>query len=187
MQNPRLAARYAKSLLDLAVEKNSLDAILKDMEMLDSIAVQSHDFTLMLRSPVISSDKKQSIINEVLKNQKVNAITKAFISLLITKGRESNLPEITQAFIEQYKELKHIRTVKLTTAAPMDAKIKESIMSKISGYMPGDTIDLETSIDETLIGGFVLEVGDKLYDASVKKGLNNIKSSIMDYSYVSKM
>jgi F-type H+-transporting ATPase subunit delta len=123
----------------------------------------------------------------VLSNYKINELTNGFIKLLVTKGRELNLPEIAGAFIDQYNDLKNIRVVKLTTAAPMADNITAGIQEKIAGYMPKDTIDLKTAIDEELIGGFVLEVEDKLYDASVRKSLNEIRSKIIDTSYVSKM
>jgi len=187
MQNPRLAQRYAKSLLDLAVARNTLDAALKDMQVLHNICEMSSDFKIMLRSPVISGDKKIAVITEIVKRYEVNELTHAFINLLVTKGREMVLPEISVAFIEQYNKLKNIRTVTLTTATAMNYKLKSSIVAKIAGYMPNDTIDLKTVTDESLIGGFVLEVEDKLYDASVKKSLNDIRSKIIDTSYVSKM
>ena len=187
MQNPRLATRYAKSLLDLAVEKNSLEATLKDMQVLNSICKQSHDFALMLKSPIISGDKKLSVMSMVLKSYSISDLTNAFINLLVTKGRELNLPEIAEAFVTQYNALKNIRTVTLTTAAPMTESIKSTLVTKIAGYMPNDTVNLKTEVDESLIGGFVLEVEDKLYDASVKKSLNDIKTKLIDYSYVTKM
>src|SRR5436309_718775 len=102
MQNPRLASRYAKSLLDLAVEQNSLDVLLKDMQTVSRICNISRDFVLMLRSPVISADKKLSVVNEVLKSSNVSALTDTFIKLLVSKGREANIPEIADAFIAQY-------------------------------------------------------------------------------------
>jgi len=187
MQNPRLAARYSKSLLDLAIERNSLEGTLKDMQVLNSICSKSPDFVVMLRSPVIKGDMKLKVINEIIKAYGVSELTHAFMSLLITKGREQSLPEIATAFIGQYNELKHIRTVKLTTATPMNEATKKSIVDKIAGYMPTDTIDLKTAVDESLIGGFVMEVEDKLYDASVKKSLSDIRSKIIDSSFVSKM
>ncbi len=187
MQNPRLASRYSKSLLDLAIERNSLEGALKDMQVLNSICVKSPEFCSMLRSPVIKGDKKLKVITEVVKAYGLSELTMAFINLLITKGRELNLPEIAGAFIAQYNELKNIRTVKLTTAVPMTDSIKKSLEAKIAGYMPKDTIDLETAVDESLIGGFVMEVEDKLYDASVKKSLNDIRSKIIDSSFTAKM
>ena len=186
MQNPRLASRYAKSLLDLAVERNCLEEVLRDMQMFNHICTISHDFDVVLRSPVIKGDKKVAVINAVMKGN-IHLVTKSFISLLVTKGRELNLGEIAAAFIDQYKLLKNIRTVRLKTAVPMDDTMKQALLSKISGFMEGHTIDLKTSVDEELMGGFVLEVEDQLFDASVKKKLNDIKTSIVDYSYVSRM
>jgi F-type H+-transporting ATPase subunit delta len=183
MQNPRLASRYAKSILDLAIEKNSLEAVLADMRVLQQICAVSEEFETMLRSPVIKGDKKLGVINAVLKGRGVNAITTGFIALLVNKGRESNLPEIAAAFIASYNDLKRIKTVKLTTARAVNDKVKDSIKAKVASFMPDDTMNLETSIDESLIGGFVLEVGDKLFDASVKKSLSEFKTRIIDHSY----
>ncbi len=186
MQNPRLATRYAKSLLDLTIERDSLESTLADMQLLDRICVQNHDFVNMLRSPVITSEKKLSILNLILTGN-VNELTLAFLQLLINKGRELNLPEIATAFLAQYNAHKNITTVKLTTAASIDTALKNSIIAKVSASMPQGTIDLKTEVDTELIGGFVVEVGDKLYDASVRKSLADIRSKIVDMSYVSKM
>ena len=186
MQNPRLASRYAKSLLDLASERNCVEEPLSDIQLLDRICRTSRDFEVMLRSPVIKSEMKIAAINAVVKDN-MHQLTKLFINLLATKGRESVLPEIALAFIEQYNKMKNIRTVNVTTAVAMDEKMRNTVLSKIAAFMPGDTIDLKTTIDEKLIGGFVLETEGRLFDASVKKKLNDIKTGIVDYSYVSKM
>ncbi len=187
MQNPRLATRYAKSLLDLAVEKNSVEAVLKDMQLLHEICDLSPEFALMLRSPVIHGDKKNAIISEVLKGHGTSELTNAFMKLLVNKGRESNLAEVAEAFITQYNTLRNIKVVKLTTAVPISEDLKASIQSKVSSFMPKDTINMKTGVDESLIGGFVLEVEDKLFDASVRKNLNEIRAKIIDHTYETKM
>ena len=106
----------------------------------------------------------------------MHPLAKAFVTLLIAKSREGVLPEIAKAFIAQYKELKKIRTVKLTTAAPATDAVKEAIRAKVAASMPGQTVEMESKVDPTLIGGFVLEMGDKIVDASVRRDLNDIKS-----------
>src|SRR6186997_764435 len=98
MQNPRLAARYAKSLLDLAVEQHVLDATLQDMQTLDQVCKQSRDFVIMLRSPVIKPGMKSAALNAVI-GDKLQPLSKAFTTLLVNKGRESVLPEIATAFM----------------------------------------------------------------------------------------
>jgi len=186
MQNPRLASRYAKSLLDLVVEQNNLEATLKDMQLLDAICTQSSDFAAMLRSPIISGDKKLNVVRAVVAGR-ISPLTQQFIELLVTKGRELNLSEIAQAFIAQYKEMKHIKTVNLTTAVAIDEKLKNSILEKVAANMSNDAIDLKMNVDESLIGGFVLEVENKLLDMSIKRSLTDVKNRIVDMSYVSKL
>ena len=101
MPNPRLAARYAKSLVDLSLEKGQLEAVYADMKYLQAVCKVSQEFVNLLRSPIIQTDKKKAIIDAVTKG-KVTEITALFNRLLITKTRESDLPEIVEAFIGQY-------------------------------------------------------------------------------------
>ncbi len=186
MQNPRLAARYAKSLLDLAVEQNQVDATLADMKLLDSVCSQSREFTNVLRSPVINADKKQAIINAVL-GDKLATLTHAFVTLLVNKGREANLPEIVHAFIAQYKEMKNIKTVKLTTAAPVNDAVKQKILDRATATLNNSQVELIEAVNPDLIGGFVLEMDDKLFDASVRRDLNDVKAQFLKNIYVSQL
>src|SRR5580692_8626795 len=99
MPNPRLAGRYAKSLIDLAIEKNQLDEVFQDMLFLQKVCSDNKDFVSMLKSPVINADKKEKILEAVTKG-KVTVLTALFNKLLIKKGRETYLPEIAKAFIQ---------------------------------------------------------------------------------------
>ncbi|RYY41768.1 MAG: F0F1 ATP synthase subunit delta [Chitinophagaceae bacterium] len=173
MPNPRLAARYAKSLLDLAVERGQLEAVYAEMQLLQRVVRSSRDLATMLRSPVVSADKKQSVMNAILTNQ-VGELTNAFISLLIQKGREGDLPEITTAFISQYKKHKGIHVVKLTTASPLSEELQKKIVAQVKQSGNLDQIELETTVNPDIIGGFVLQTGDKLIDASIAHELKAI-------------
>ena len=182
MTNPRLATRYAKSLLDLAVEQNQLDAVYADMKLLKQVTKSNPDFVNLLRSPVIASDKKDKIIEAVISN-KVSKLTMLFAKLLTAKTRESNLPEIITAFIEQYNSLKNIHIVKLTTAVPVSDDVKKGIIEKVKGTVTG-SIELETSVKEELIGGFTLQMGDTLVDATILRDLNDVRKQFMNNEYV---
>lgn len=186
MPNPRLAARYAKSLLDLAVEKNQLEQVYNDVQYLQQVCSLNRDFVSLLKSPVVHSDKKLSIISAVTQG-KVGEITKSFKRLLINKGRESYLPEIIAAFIEQYKVRKGIFTVKLTTAVPVGEEIREAIIQKARQYAPSRTIELKTEVRENIIGGFLLELGNTLVDASIAYDLNKIRSQFYKNDFVYKI
>lgn len=183
MPNPRLASRYAKSLIDLAVEKNSVEDTLADIKYLESLCRNSKEFTSMLRSPVINADKKQDIINAVV-GDSLKPLAQGFIRLLVNKGREENLPEIATAFVQQYKQMKNIKTVKLITAAPANEELKKAIWAKIDATLPGAQIELTEQVDPELIGGFVLQMEDKLFDASVRRDLNDIKAQFTKNMYV---
>jgi F-type H+-transporting ATPase subunit delta len=186
MPNPRLAARYAKSLIDLANEKSQLEIVYKDMLFLQTLCRESRDFLVLLRSPVIKADKKVTIVNAVT-NGKISELTDAFNRLMITKGRESYLPEISAAFIDQYKHQKGIHTIKLTTAVPVTEEVKKQIIAQVQSQSKMNNIDLKTSVNEEIIGGFVLEIGDQLVDASILYDLNKIKSQFLNNDFIYKI
>ncbi len=96
MNNPRLAARYAKSLVDIATEQQQLTNVYEDMKLIQRICKSNPDFVAVLVSPVIKSDKKGKII-ESITNGRVSKISESFIDLLVRKGRENALPEIAGA------------------------------------------------------------------------------------------
>lgn len=185
MQNPRLASRYAKSLLDIAQEQNSLEAVKGDMELLQQICAGNQDLVLMLKSPVVKADKKAAVLHAIL-DGKVQTVTMAFVSLLINKGREFYLPEIAATFATQYKVLKNIQSVQLTTAVAIDESLKNSIKEKVAASIDGQ-IELNTNIDADLIGGFTLEIGDKLFDASIRRDLVDIKNQFTKNLFVAKV
>ncbi|ACU58730.1 ATP synthase F1 subunit delta [Chitinophaga pinensis] len=182
MQNPRLASRYAKSLVDLSSEKGQLEAVHTDMQFLQQLSKTNPDVVALLRSPIIKPDKKQQILAAIF-DGKVSAITAAFVKLLVVKGREGNLPEIAQEFSRQYDVLKNISKVKITTAVPLDAAILDVIKTKVQAGTD-KKVTLETAVNPDLIGGFVLESNNNLFDASVLRDLNDIKKQFAENIYV---
>jgi F-type H+-transporting ATPase subunit delta len=183
MLNPRLAGRYAKSLIDLAQEQGNLEKVYSDMLLLQNITRSNREFLAFLRSPIISADKKDKIITAVLAG-KLSPLTAAFTKLLVSKGRESTLPEIITAFIQQYKVLKGIQTVKLTTATPISETLKAAIVEQVKKTGNYKSIDLEVAVNEQIIGGFVLQAGDKMVDASVASGLKEISRQFENNDFV---
>lgn len=186
MPNPRLASRYAKSLLDLAVEKAQLEKVYDDMLYLQQLLKSSRDFLNLLRSPIVPSDKKQAVIDSVI-GKNVNQLTGAFTKLLVNKGREGELPEIISAFINQYKEKKGIHTVKLTTAVPVSDDVKKQLVEQVKKTSDMQNIELESTVDPNIIGGFVLQAGDKLIDASVAYDLKQVSRQFENNDFVYKV
>ena len=186
MPNPRLAERYAKSLIDLSIEFNQLDVIYNDMRLLQAVCNKSRDFVLMLNSPIINHDKKYKII-DIVAGGKISPLTQNFIRLLCNKNRESNLSEIIISFIDQFNKIKGIHKVRLTTAVPVSDEIKNSFVEKIKSSADITNIDLEARVDNKLIGGFVLEMDGKLIDASILRDLNDVKKQFANNDYIHKL
>jgi F-type H+-transporting ATPase subunit delta len=183
MPNPRLAVRYAKALIGLAIEKGQLEQAYADINWLKVVCNQNRDFINFLRSPIIKSDTKKKIIGNITAG-KISELTKQFITLLVTKNRESNLPEIISAFIDGYKEYKEIHTVKLTTAAAISETVKDSIIQQVKKSAGFKNVELEEYIKPELIGGFVLQTGDQLIDASIAYDLKVIEKQFDNNDFI---
>lgn len=186
MPNPRLAGRYAKSLLDLAVEKNQLEPVYEDMVLMNSLIKASPEFERVLKSPVIKGDKKEKIISALTKD-KMGAISTSFTRLLVKKGREFYLPEIITAFIKQYKDYQGIHIVSLTTAVPLTEDVKSVIVHKISESAHLKQVELKTKVNPDIIGGFIIEVDGQLIDASILYDLNAIKKQFESNDFIYKI
>jgi F-type H+-transporting ATPase subunit delta len=186
MPNPRLAYRYAKSLLDLAIEKDMVESIYTDMQWLNAVCKSNRDFVNVLKSPVINVDLKKKVI-EAVTDGNISATTTLFNKLLVTKGREQFLPEITTAFISAYKEYKHIKIVKLTSASEISDTVKEAIINSVRESMGFEKIELDAKVDPSLIGGFVLQIDDKLVDASIIYDLRTIAKQFQNNDFIYKI
>jgi F-type H+-transporting ATPase subunit delta len=186
MPNPRLASRYAKSLLDLAVEKGQLENVYNDVLFLQEVTRSSRDFVSMLRSPIVTADKKQAVLDAVTKG-KTGDLTAAFTKLLVSKSREGELPEIISSFISQYKDKKGIQIVTLTTAVPASEEVKRSIVEQVKKTSNFQNIELHEKVDPSIIGGFVLQAGDKFVDASVAYELNQVSRQFENNDFIYKV
>jgi F-type H+-transporting ATPase subunit delta len=183
MSVTRIATRYAKSLIELAVEQGKLEQVNADMHRLAN-AVKNRDFYLFLKSPIINPDKKNAAL-EAISRGTVDTLTLSFLKLVINKNREVYVPEITAEFIEQYKKLKKITSVTVTTAAPMSEAVLTDLKKKlIASGVTTENLEIETKIAPELIGGFVLEFDNKRYDASVAHKLEELKASFSTNLYI---
>jgi F-type H+-transporting ATPase subunit delta len=183
MPNPRLATRYAKSLIDLSIERGQLEQVYRDNLYLKDIMQNSKVLIDFLKNPVINSEKKLKVIQAVRSGQ-TSEITQRFNDLLIKKGRESYLPEIAEAFIEQYKEYKGIMTITLTTAVAVGEEVKDVFISKIKRETKVKEVDLICLVDENIIGGFILEGNGRRIDASVSYDLTKVKNRFLTNEYI---
>ena len=182
MSEYRIASRYAKSLLDLADEQGSLEEVNKDMLMFSQLAAENRDLVLMLKSPVVSHDKKLAVLNEIF-DKKVHKLTLAIFQILTKKHREAYLVAIATEFHHQYNVRKGIEEATVTTTFPLDAKLRkefEAIVAKISGKK----VELTEKVDEKIMGGFVLKIGDRQIDDSLSSKLSALRLKFSQNPYI---
>jgi len=187
MSVKRVASRYAKSVLDLAIESNRLENVKDDMQSLQALIGNSKDLAAFLKSPVIQLARKQAILQGLFAG-KIDELTLKFILLLAGKQRESLLPEIVIQFMDQYRALKHISVVHVVSASELSAEQIQMLKSTIESSPVGfENVEIHTRIDPSLIGGFVVELDDKVLDASVRHHLEGLRKEFKTNLYESKI
>ena len=180
----RAAIRYAKAIIDLAKEQKALDTVFADMQNIKSTAAVSKELRDLFESPLVKSEAKKSALKAVF--SKVNTITTGLFDVLVDNKRLDILPEIALSYISLYEQSKGSQVAKVTTAVPLTATLETEILAKVK-ELTGKEATIESVVDESIIGGFILRVGDLQYNASVAGQLASLKRSFKDASYVSKI
>jgi len=177
MKGTKVAIRFAKSLLELAIEQKTEDKILKDMELVDQVCEDSSDFVTLLKNPIIKADKKIEVVDAIFKG-KVDKVTENFLNLIINHGREEHLDGIVKSYITQYKEYKGIIDVEVISAIKLEKKTLDSVMEKVKAKYKG-TFNITETISEKVKGGFILKVGHEQIDMSIARKLNDYKQLLL--------
>ena len=183
MADLRVASRYVKSLLGLAVEQGVVEAVHQDMILFSKICAENRNFLVMLRSPVIRHENKKIILEKIFSG-KVNALTMAIIDILTRKNREPLLPAIATEFHNAYNEYKGIGKATITTTIAMDKELRDAIENIVRKLSNKKQVELNEKIDKDLIGGFILNVGDRQIDASIKNKLKALSLKFNENYFV---
>lgn len=172
MNLSRAANRYAKAILDLAVEKNEATAVNEDMKSVVSTISASKDLRQFLSSPLIKADQKRGALTGIFKS--VNGITEGSFDLLIKNNRIDILSDVAMRYIFLFEEMNRREIATVTTAIPLEGELENKILAKAK-ELAGKEVSLRKQIDPSIIGGFILRVGDQQVNASVQSKLNELK------------
>lgn len=174
MAQSRVASRYAKALLDLANESNSLDHVFADMVLLRKTLATSSELSSLIKNPIFGQGKKQSVFKALFKD-KVSDLSFGFFNLVIGKRREADINQIADSFIDSYYASKNITNVLVTTAVELDAETEQKIIEKIKSTSSLGEVRLEKKVDASIIGGYIVEFNNRILDNSVQSNLNSLK------------
>ena len=172
MKSSRAAIRYAKALILESVEKDSLEEMNSDMHIILNTFEENQNLRSLVESRVVKNSLKLSTLSLIFKN--LNSLAIKFINVLSENNRIDLLEIISFKFTELYKNQKGSQSALATTAIPLNEEMKSEVLSVISKLTNKQTI-LSNKVDNSLIGGFILRVGDIEYNASFKNKLKTIK------------
>jgi len=172
MAGTRAAIRYAKAILSMADSIGVANEINNDMVLIASTIKGNSELNTFIQSPTISVDVKENALLEVFAN--VNGVTKGFFHLLFENKRFEILEAIAVAYSELFDEANGLEVAVVTTAIPMDAGLEAKVLAKIES-LSDKKVTIKNVVDPAIIGGFVLRIGDKQYNASIANRLQVLK------------
>jgi F-type H+-transporting ATPase subunit delta len=168
----RAAIRYAKAILETALSSGKANQVNDDMKSIIAAVNSSADLKDFLASPIITSEVKMNVLSEIFGS--VQADTKSLFRLLQENKRFEILEAIATQFNAQFDEMNGVEVAKVTTAFPITADLEAKILAKATA-MSTKKITIQNTVDPSIIGGFILRIGDKQYNASVLNRLQELK------------
>jgi len=172
MAGARAAIRYAKAVLSLASDQNTAEVVNNDMKLIADTIAENKELNDMLQSPVITSSDKKAVLLEVFKASNKNTLD--LISTLSTNNRISILQHVASKYNQLFDESKGIQIATVTTAVELTEDLKKKVLAKAKA-LTGKDVEVQNIIDESILGGFILRIGDTQYNASVANQLNKLK------------
>ena len=182
MKSSRLTLRYAKSLLGLAIERNLLEEVLLDMKKIRDTHNKNKDFKMLMRTPIVKTDKKTNILNRIFESQ-LNDVSMNFINIITSKKREMYLESIAEDFINLYKSYKNLDSVTLITSCPIDEDLRKTVLDYIKKHI-NSNIELHERVDPKIIGGFILKTKDKELNSSILYSIKKLKQKFNQNLYI---
>ncbi len=182
MGNFTIATRYANALLEASEEKNTFDAVAKDMELIYNTFDSSKELRVAISNPILSEEKKINILREIF-GGKVSSDSLEFLFFVVKKGRDEVMFDILKRFMELRDDKMNIVKVLITSAFELNEKQKSEIKSKLTGYLQKD-VRMQYKVNPTLIGGFTVRVGDTVLDASVVHQLELLRNKFLKEEFL---
>jgi F-type H+-transporting ATPase subunit delta len=175
MKGSRVAIRYAKALLVTAQDQQAVDQVADDMESVYTTLENSQELKAVLASPVISAELKGDTLKAIF--GKVSPVVKTFLALVAENNRANYLDGVALKYKQLYQELQGKQEAEVTTAVPLTPTLEKVVMEKIK-TLTDKKVELVSTVDQDIIGGFILRMGDQQFDASVANQLQSLEHKL---------
>jgi len=176
MSGSRAAIRYAKAVLSLASDQNKAEDINADMMALTQAIEQNDELDMMLKSSLIRPELKKKALQAVFPD--FQKISNDLIDVLITNKRLDILGAVANSYTKLYDEMTGKEKATVITAVPITSEMEIKVLAKIK-ELTNKAVELENIVDESILGGFILRIGDKQFNASISNQLNKLKRELI--------
>ncbi len=174
-----IAGRYASAVYDIVKEGKKVKALESDLDTLQDALSDSEDFRDLINSPVYTRDEQGAAISAIAKKMKLSDTMSSTLSLMASKRRLFVLPALVKALREAIAEDKGEVTAEVTSAKAL-TKAQSDKLAKSLKSSTGKTVTLQTTVDESLIGGLIVKVGSKMIDTSIRSKLNSLQNAMKE-------
>ncbi|MCK0130561.1 ATP synthase F1 subunit delta [Flavobacteriaceae bacterium F08102] len=183
MKESKTAIRYAKAALNLAIDLNKGREVNDDMKLITKTIDENQDLQWMIHNPVIKNSVKKEVLTSIFKD-KIEPTSLSLISLLIENKRLKMLDDVAKEYTFIYDRHRGTQIAQVTSAIPLSDELKDKILAKLKDLV-GKEVSIENTIDPSIIGGFILRIGDQQYDASITGKMNNLRRAFDSQAAVS--
>lgn len=171
-------ATYGDALFELAVEENKTDVLFEEAQAVLASFNENRDLIKFLNHPKIETIKKQEVIENIFNNFVSKDMT-GFLTLIVNKGRYNDIPDILSYFIDRIKEYKRIGVAYVTSARELSGQQKAAIEEKLLKTTSYLSYEMNYKVDESLIGGIIIRIGDRVIDSSIKTKLSELSKELL--------
>lgn len=179
MNESKISVRYAKALFILSKEKNMLEQIKEDMKNLLKLITSVTEFRMLMDNPILKPSQKMDILNSILKNH-VQPLTQSFIELVVQNNRLHYLDSMARVYLDLFNRDLEIEPATLVTSVPIDEGLRHTLLRIVEKKL-NIKMELEEKTDTSLIGGFILKIGNQQINASILNQLEKIKKELISY------
>ena len=170
---------YGDALFELAKEQNKMDDLAKEVKLVQTVLAQNPEFSKLMNHPKVGKDEKLQVVKEVF-DTRVDKELVGFLRLVVEKDRYNEIDEILSYFIARVKEEKQIGVAYVTSAVKLSEIQKKLVEEKLIETTSYKEMEMNFAIDESLIGGLVIRIGDKVVDSSIKSKLSELTKQLMN-------
>ena len=176
-----ISKAYGEALFELAIEKNELESIAEQVNVLANAFAENPELVKLISHPKISKEEKINVIETIFKGRMSDDIV-GFLVIIVEKDRGSEIEDILKLFQAKVREYKKIGVALVTSAIELSTEQKQKVEQKLLQQTAYESFEVEYKVDASLIGGMIIRIGDRVVDSSIRSKLDNLTKELRKVS-----